>query len=401
MSKQYDFDTEIERRGSGALKTDALGERYGNPDLIPLWVADMDFATPDFIIDTLRRRLDHPILGYTVEPADYRPAIIDWVRRRHGWELQPEWLSYIPGIVKGIGMVMNAFTEAGDKVIVQTPVYHPFSIVTRLNGRQVVENPLKELPDGGYAMDLEHLEKIAPGCKLLILSNPHNPAGIIWDAETLRRVADICKRNGIVVISDEIHSDMALFGHKHVPFATVSPEAASVSITFGAPSKTFNIAGVVSSYSVVSDPELRRRFYGWLEANELADPTLFAPIATIAAYREGEEWLSQMLAYVEDNVRYVENYCKNYIPEIKPLRPQASFLVWLDCRELGLDHDSLNTLFVDKAGLALNDGEMFGHGGEGHMRLNVGCPRSTLTKALDRLRDAVKELQQQSANKKG
>ncbi|MDE6668547.1 MAG: PatB family C-S lyase [Muribaculaceae bacterium] len=401
MSKQYDFDTEIERRGSGALKTDALGERYGNPDLIPLWVADMDFATPDFIIDALHRRLDHPILGYTVEPADYRPAIIDWVRRRHGWELQPEWLSYIPGIVKGIGMVMNAFTEPGDKVIVQTPVYHPFSIVTRLNGRQVVENPLKELPDGGYAMDLEHLEKIAPGCKLLILSNPHNPAGIVWDADTLRRVADICKRNGIVVISDEIHSDMALFGNKHVPFATVSPEAASVSITFGAPSKTFNIAGVVSSYSVVSDPELRRRFYGWLEANELADPTLFAPIATIAAYREGEEWLSQMLAYVEDNVRYVEDYCKNYIPEIKPLRPQASFLVWLDCRELGLDHDSLNALFVDKAELALNDGEMFGHGGEGHMRLNVGCPRSTLTKALDRLRDAVKELRQQSANKKG
>lgn len=400
MSKKYDFDTEIERRGSGALKTDALGERYGCPDLIPLWVADMDFATPDFIIDALRHRLDHPILGYTVEPADYRPAIIDWVRRRHGWELQPEWLSYIPGIVKGIGMVMNAFTEPGDKVIVPTPVYHPFSIVTRLNGRQVVENPLKELPDGGYAMDLEHLEKIAPGCKLLILSNPHNPAGIVWDAETLRRVADICKRNGIVVISDEIHSDMALFGNKHVPFATVSPEAASVSITFGAPSKTFNIAGVVSSYSVVSDPELRRRFYGWLEANELADPTLFAPIATIAAYREGEEWLSQMLAYVEDNVRYVEDYCKNYIPEIKPLRPQASFLVWLDCRELGLDHDSLNALFVDKAGLALNDGEMFGHGGEGHMRLNVGCPSSTLTKALDRLRDAVNDMKQQSANKK-
>ncbi|MDE5876335.1 MAG: PatB family C-S lyase [Muribaculaceae bacterium] len=400
MSKKYNFDTEIERRGSGALKTDALGERYGNPDLIPLWVADMDFATPDFIIDALRRRLDHPVLGYTIEPADYRPAIIDWVRRRHGWELQPEWLSYIPGIVKGIGMVMNAFTEPGDKVIVQTPVYHPFSIVTRLNGRQVVENPLKELPDGGYAMDLEHLEKIAPGCKLLILSNPHNPAGIVWDADTLRRVADICKRNGIVVISDEIHSDMALFGNKHVPFATVSPEAASISITFGAPSKTFNIAGVVSSYSVVSDPELRRRFYSWLEANELADPTLFAPIATIAAYREGEEWLSQMLAYVEDNVRYVEDYCNRYIPEIKPLRPQASFLVWLDCRKLGLDHDSLNALFVDKAGLALNDGEMFGHGGEGHMRLNVGCPRSTLTKALGRLREAVDSLRQQSATEK-
>ncbi|MBD5311286.1 MAG: putative C-S lyase [Bacteroides sp.] len=400
MTRKYDFDTEIERRGSGALKTDALGERYGRPDLIPLWVADMDFATPDFIIDALRRRLDHPVLGYTIEPADYRPAIIDWVRRRHGWELKPEWLTYIPGIVKGIAMVMNVFTKPGDKVIVQPPVYHPFSIVSRLNGREVVENPLVKLPDGGYAMDLEHLEKIAPGCKLLILSNPHNPAGIVWDAETLRRLADICKRNGIVVISDEIHSDMTLFGHKHVPFATVSPEAESISITFGAPSKTFNIAGVVSSYAVVSDPELRSRFYNWLEANEFSDPDIFAPIATIAAYRKGEEWRVQMLEYIEDNIRYVEDYCSRYIPEIKPLRPQASFLVWMDCRELGLDHDGLNALFVDKAGLALNDGEMFGHGGEGYMRLNVGCPRATLTKALDSLRDAVKEYRQQSADGK-
>lgn len=400
MTRKYDFDTEIERRGSGALKTDALGERYGRPDLIPLWVADMDFATPDFIIDALRRRLDHPVLGYTIEPADYRPAIIDWVRRRHGWELKPEWLTYIPGIVKGIAMVMNVFTKPGDKVIVQPPVYHPFSIVSRLNGREVVENPLVKLPDGGYAMDLEHLEKIAPGCKLLILSNPHNPAGIVWDTETLRRLADICKRNGIVVISDEIHSDMTLFGHKHVPFATVSPEAESISITFGAPSKTFNIAGVVSSYAVVSDPELRSRFYNWLEANELSAPDIFAPIATIAAYRKGEEWRVQMLEYIEDNIRYVEDYCSRYIPEIKPLRPQASFLVWLDCRELGLDHDGLNALFVDKAGLALNDGEMFGHGGEGYMRLNVGCPRATLTKALDSLRDAVKEYRQQSADGK-
>lgn len=400
MTRKYDFDTEIERRGSGALKTDALGERYGRPDLIPLWVADMDFATPDFIIDALRRRLDHPVLGYTIEPADYRPAIIDWVRRRHGWELKPEWLTYIPGIVKGIAMVMNVFTKPGDKVIVQPPVYYPFSIVSRLNGREVVENPLVKLPDGGYAMDLEHLEKIAPGCKLLILSNPHNPAGIVWDTETLRRLADICKRNGIVVISDEIHSDMTLFGHKHVPFATVSPEAESISITFGAPSKTFNIAGVVSSYAVVSDPELRSRFYNWLEANELSAPDIFAPIATIAAYRKGEEWRVQMLEYIEDNIRYVEDYCSRYIPEIKPLRPQASFLVWMDCRELGLDHDGLNALFVDKAGLALNDGEMFGHGGEGYMRLNVGCPRATLTKALDSLRDAVKEYRQQSADGK-
>lgn len=391
MTQTYDFDTVIERRGTGALKTDALAERYGDPGLEGMWVADMDFATPPFIIEALRRRLEHPILGYTVEPADYRPAITDWVRARHGWEVQPEWLSYIPGIVKGIGMAVNALTQPGDGIIIQPPVYHPFGIVSRLNERRVVENPLRKT-DSGYEMDLEHLERVAPGCRMMILSNPHNPAGIVWDADTLRRVAEICHRHGVTVISDEIHSDMALFGHRHVPFATVSDKAAEISITFGAPSKTFNIAGVVSSYAVVSDPGLRKRYYGWLEANELEAPDIFAPIATIAAYCQGDEWRRQMLAYVEDNIRFTEDYCSRHIPGVKPLRPQASFLVWLDCSALGLGHDELVRLFTEDARLALNDGEMFGPGGEGHMRLNVGCPRSVLARALSHLRDAVANL---------
>lgn len=388
----YDFDEIIERRGTGALKTDALAERYGRPDLLPLWVADMDFATPPFIMDALRQRLLHPILGYTVEPEGYRRSIVDWQRRLHGHEISEEWLAFIPGIVKGIGMVVNLFTEPGDKVIIQPPVYHPFRIVPEENGREVVWNPLIERPDGSYDMDLDGLEKLAadPRAKLLILSNPHNPGGTVWTPETLRRVAEIACRHGLLVISDEIHADMTLWGKRHTPFAAVSPEAARCSITFAAPSKTFNIPGVVSSYAIVPDLELRGRFFSWLKANEFDDPTLFAPIATMAAFSdEGDNWRRQMLAYVEENIRFVEEYCAEHLPGVKPRRPDASFLVWLDCRGLGLDHDALNRLFVEGARLALNDGEMFGPGGEGFMRLNVATPRATLRAALEALQQAL------------
>ena len=283
-------------------------------------------------------------------------------------------------------MAINVFLKEDEKVIIQPPVYHPFRLTPEGNGRQVVMNPLKELPDGSYAMDFEQLASVVDEkCRLLILSNPHNPAGICWDAETLRRLAHFCYEHDIIVVSDEIHSDMALFGHQHVPFATVSEEAAQISITFGAPSKTFNIAGIVSSYAIVPNPTLRRRFYTWLEANELNEPTLFAPIATIAAYSQGEEWRRQMLRYVEGNIDFLIDYCQKHLPQIKPLRPQASFLVWLDCRDLGLDHKALLDLFINKAHLALNDGEMFGPGGEGFMRLNVGTQRSVLQEALERL----------------
>ena len=386
----YDFDKIIDRRGTGALKLDVLGERYGNPDLLPLWVADMDFETPSFITDALRRRLEHSLFGYTVEPSDYWPTVIRWIAGHHGWEVKPEWLTYIPGIVKGIGMAINVIVKEDEKVINQPPVYHPFRLTPEGNGRKVVYNPLRENPDGTYSMDFENLEAVTDDkCRMLILSNPHNPAGITWDADTLRRLAEFCHSRGIIVISDEIHCDMALWDNKHIPFASVSPEAAACSITFGAPSKTFNIAGIVSSYAIVPDDSLRRRFFTWLQANELNEPTLFAPIATIAAFSQGEEWRRAMLDYVQGNIDFVIDYCREHIPAIRPLRPQASFLVWLDCRGLGLNHDELIDLFVRKARLALNDGEMFGQGGEGFMRLNVGSPRSIIREALERLRKAL------------
>lgn len=389
----YDFDKIVDRTGSGDLKHEVLAERYGRADLLPLWVADMDFETPEFITDALRRRLEHSLFGYTVEPKDYWPTVQKWIKDHHGWDVKREWLSYIPGIVKGIGMVINVFTKPDEKVIIQPPVYHPFRLTPEGNGREVVYNPLKENSDGSYSMDFDNLEEVADDkCKVLILSNPHNPAGIVWDKDTLARLAEFCYDHNILVISDEIHCDMALWGNTHVPFATASDKAAQCSITFGAPSKTFNIAGIVSSYSIIPNDEIRNRFYTWLAANELNEAPMFSPIATIAAFKNGEQWRKAMLHYVEQNILFMEEYCKTHLPKIKPLRPEASFLVWLDCRALGLNHEQLIDLFVDKAHLALNDGEMFGKGGAGFMRVNVGTPRAILTKALEQLTEAVAEI---------
>lgn len=389
----YDFDKIVDRTGSGDLKHEVLAERYGRADLLPLWVADMDFETPEFITDALRRRLEHSLFGYTVEPKDYWPTVQKWIKDHHGWDVKREWLSYIPGIVKGIGMVINVFTKPDEKVIIQPPVYHPFRLTPEGNGREVVYNPLKENSDGSYSMDFDNLDEVADDkCKVLILSNPHNPAGIVWDKDTLARLAEFCYDHNILVISDEIHCDMALWGNTHVPFATASDKAAQCSITFGAPSKTFNIAGIVSSYSIIPNDEIRNRFYTWLAANELNEAPMFSPIATIAAFKNGEQWRKAMLHYVEQNIIFMEEYCKTHLPKIKPLRPEASFLVWLDCRALGLNHEQLIDLFVNKAHLALNDGEMFGKGGAGFMRVNVGTPRAILTKALEQLTEAVAEI---------
>lgn len=386
----YDFDKIIDRHGTGALALDVLQERYGKADLMPLWVADMNFATPQFITDAMKRRLDHSLFGYTVVPKDFWPTVTRWIDTHHQWMVREEWMRFVPGIVKSIGFVVNVFVKPDEKVIIQPPVYHPFRLTPAGNGREVVMNPLIRHDDGSYSMDFDNLAEVADDkCRLLILSNPHNPAGIVWDEETLRRLAHFCAERGIIVISDEIHCDMALFGNRHHPFASVSEEAAQCSITFGAPSKTFNIAGIVSSYCIVPNEELRNRLFSWMAANELDEPHIFAPIATMAAFNEGEEWRRQMLHYIEGNIMFVEDYLKENLPQIKPLRPQASFLVWLDCRGLRLQHDALVHLFVDEAGLALNDGEMFGKGGEGFMRMNIASPRAVLREALGRLKDAV------------
>lgn len=395
----YNFDEIIDRHGTRCCNVDTLEENFGRTDLTSLWIADMDFRTPDFIIDALRRRLDHPILGYPTTGSDYFRIVSDWVYRLHGWRVAPEHFRFIPGIVKGFGFAMRCLLSPGDKVIIQPPVYHPFREVTEACGFEVVNNPLKPVYDENgflktYEMDLEGLERlIDPRTKLLMLCNPHNPGGICFPKETLQRLADICTEHGITVISDEIHAEMLLGGKAHNPFASVSENAAQCSISFLAPSKTFNIAGVVSSYCIVQNPRLAEKFFSYLEANEIDYPTIFSAEATRAAYTDaGWNWRKEMLSYVEKNVEFVSGWLAENLPEIHAVIPEASFLIWLDCRKLGLTQPQLVDLFVNKARLALNDGTMFGKEGEGFMRLNVGCPRAKLESALKNLASAVKTL---------
>lgn len=387
---KYDFDRIIERKGSGAMKVDGLVDIFGRNDLEGMWIADMDFAVAPPIAKALADRMAHPIYGYNVIPAEYWDSVTGWLSRRHGWEVKREEITFIPGVVKGIAFAINYFTAKDDKVVIQPPVYHPFKMVVEGNHRTVVNNPL--IHDGdSYRMDLEGLERIfaEEHPRMMILCNPHNPVGIQWSRETLQQVAALAARYGVIVVSDEIHGDLMLDRRPHIPFASVSDEAASVAITLGAPSKTFNIAGLVSSWCVIKDERLRKEFFNWLETNEFNAPTFTAIIGTMAAYNHCEDWLDEMLEYIEGNIEETRRLLQELAPEIKMVTPEASFLVWLDCRGLGLDHNRLIDMFVDKAHLALNDGAMFGAEGEGFMRMNIGCPRSLLRHAVQSLANAL------------
>lgn len=389
----YDFDKVIDRHGTCCTKLDGLDAMFGRHDVTALWIADLDFAVCPDITAALRHRLDHPVLGYSAAPDSYWQSIIDWQRRRHGLEITREELSFVPGVVKGIALALNYFTCRGDKVLIQPPVYHPFKMVIEGNERQVIENPLI-VGDGTYTMDLkglaETLEREKP--KMMILCNPHNPIGLQWSAETLAEVARLCRANGTIVVSDEIHGDLMLGDRKHIPFISVSDDAREVGIMLGAPSKTFNIPGLVSSWMVVKSPTLRAGFYHWLDVNEFNDPVMISTIGAEAAYTHGEPWLNQMLDYVAGNIKFVNEYLAANVPQVKAFTPEASFLVWLDFRQLGLPQDQLMSLLLNKAHLALNDGAMFGAQGVGFMRLNVGTPRCVLAAALEHIRDAVNTL---------
>ena len=387
---QYNFDEVIDRRGTDALKIDAIPSIWGRDDLLPLWVADMDFATPPFIIDELRHRLDHEILGYTVRTPRWASSIVAWQQSRYGWTIQPEWLNFVPGIVPGIAFVISCFTHPGDTILIQPPVYHPYIHVPQNLGRVLRENTL-DLVDGQYQIDFERFEQDVRGCKLFLLCHPHNPGGRVWSAEELRRMAEICHREGVIVVSDEIHADLTLPPYHHVPFASVSTEAAECSITLMSPSKAFNMAGLTSSYSIISNEALRENFHQHLEHSELNLGHVFAFNSVAAAYSHGTEWLDQMLAYVQGNIDYVEQFLASELPQVSMIRPQASYLVFLDFRGLGLSVKALNELFVDKAHLALNDGAMFGKEGAGFMRLNVASPRSIIAEAMRRLKESCNE----------
>ena len=386
---KYNFDELIDRRNTGAVKTDLCKKMFGTDDLIPLWVADMDFRTPDFIIDAINNRCKHPILGYTVPDEEYFNSIIRWIDARHGWKLERSWLGFLPGIVPGLAFAVNALTQTGDQIIIQPPVYPPFIHVPSKNDRELIYNPLKVV-DGRFEMDLEDLEyKITDRTRMFILCNPHNPGGRTWDADTLIKVAEICHKHGVLVVSDEIHSDMALPGNVHTPFASVSELAEQNSITYMAPSKTFNMAGLVSSSYIIPNSEIRKKFSDFMDNSELANGNIFAYVAAQAAYENGTEWLTEMIRYIQGNVDYIVEFLGKNIPQIKPMIPQASFLIWLDCAGLEMNSHQLQEFIVKEARLGLNKGTTFGPGGEQHLRLNIGCSREVLKQAMEQLKSAI------------
>ena len=391
---KYNFDEIIDRHGTQCKKIEVLKQDYGRDDLLPLWIADMDFAVCPEITDALVHRLQsHPVYGYTCAYDGYWQSIIDWQRERNGFEFARDEVTFVAGIVTGVGLAINFFTKPGDKIVIQPPVYYPFKDVIANNGRVVVNNDLIPTADNFYRMDLDGLERIfrEEHPRMMIVCNPHNPVGIAWEPEVLREVARLARKHDVIVFSDEIFGDLMLYGHKHTAMATVSDDAAAVTVTCGAPSKTFNIAGLKSSWCVVKNPELRNPFFKWIETNELCNANLVSIIATEAAYRHGGQWLEECLHYIEGNVDFVHDYCRDHIPGIEVVKPQASFLVWLDCRGLGLSHEEVVDLFINKARLAMNEGSMFGEAGRCHMRFNMGSPRSVLEQAMRQLEAAVKE----------
>jgi len=390
--RKYDFDEVIDRHGSGCTKIEDLRSLFGKDDLTPLWIADMDFRVCPEITEALLQRISHPIYGYSRPGEGYWNSIISWLHRRHNFSVAREELTYVPGVVKGIAFAINYFTCKGDKVVIQPPVYHPFRIIIEGNERIAVPNPLILTDDLRYEMDLEGLEEVfaREHPKMMVLCNPHNPIGLQWSRETLAEVGHLCRKYGVIAISDEIHGDLMLGRRTHYPFAECGEDCAAVSITFGAPSKTFNIPGLVSSWCVVKNPEIRKPFFHWLDVNEFNATTFVSTIGTEAAYNNGEPWLEEALLYIEGNISAMRDYIRENLPGVNMVTPQASFLVWMDFRGLGLSHDELVDLVVNHAGLALNDGEMFGPQGHGFMRVNVAIPRSELFRALDKLALALR-----------
>lgn len=385
----YNFDEIIDRRNTNAIKLERCNALFGTESVLPLWVADMDFRTPDFVLEAIQQRLEHPILGYTMPPRNFFDLFTSWIKDHHQWEINKNQVGFVPGIVPALAFAVQCFTNPGDEIIVQPPVYYPFFNVIKNNDRKLIYNPLLE-KDNKFEMDFEDMEqKITPATKMFILCNPHNPGGRVWSFETLKRLDELCAKHKILVVSDEIHADMILPGSKHIPYATVSSTAAFNSVTFMAPSKVFNMPGIISSFYIIPDQTLKSKFAGYLEALEVNAGNIFAYQATVACYEKGEDWRVAMLDYVQGNIDYVVNYLKNNIPHIKPMIPEASFLIWLDCKELGLDSEELHQFFIQEAGLGLNKGTIFGPGGEYHLRMNVACSRKVLEQAMFQLKNAV------------
>ncbi len=387
--KQSQFDVVLPRQRTCSVKWDNLDATFGTADVLPMWVADMDFAAPPAVVEAIRERAAHGVYGYPIRTAEFYQAIGNWMQRRHHWAVQPEWILNIPGVVPGISAVIQAFTQPGDKIIIQPPVYPPFFSCVTQSGRQVVENTLLQEGDR-YVIDFDQLTQLAQaGAKLLLLCNPHNPVGRSWTPEELRKLSQICLEYQIILISDEIHGDLIFKGHRHTPVASLSPEVSRNTVTLTAPSKTFNIAGLNTAVAIVADENLRKKLQHMLEMLHISGGNLFGILALDAAYRHGEDWLVELLLYLESNADYLVGFLAERVPQIQVRKPECTYLAWLDCRQLGMNVVELKRFFTLEAKVGLNAGYAFGTAGEGFMRLNFGCSRAMLQQGLEQIGQAV------------
>lgn len=385
----YNFNEIVDRSNNFSSKWSEMEKKYGTNDLLPMWVADMDFKAAPCIIDSLKNRLEQEIYGYTTRPDSYNESIVNWLDRRHNWKIKSEWLIYSPGVIPAISLLINELTKANDKIMIQEPVYSPFNSVVKNNNRELIISPLQKLENGNYIMDYEDIENKIKDVKLFILCNPHNPVGRVWTKDELKKLGDICLKHNVKIISDEIHSDIILKKHKHIPMASISKEFEKNTITCMAPTKTFNIAGLQSSYVILPDEKYYKLLDDAFTRIDIKRNNCFSLVATEASYNNGESWLESFLEYLESNIDFAIKYINENMPKLKVRKPEGTYLLWVDFSALGLSDEELESVLVQKGKVALNQGNSFGIGGSGYQRINLACPRSMLEEALIRIKNAI------------
>lgn len=389
---KFNFDKIIDRTNNFSAKWSEMNKNFGTNDLLPMWVADMDFLTAPCVMEALKDRLEQGIFGYTTRPSSYNESIVNWLDNRFSWKINQEWLMFSPAVITSISLLIQNLTQKNDKIMIQEPVYSPFHNIVESNERSLVISPLVKLDDGSYVMDYEDIESKIKDVKIFILCNPHNPVGRVWTREELTRLGEICLKHNVLVISDEIHSDIILKNHKHTPFASISKEFRENTITCMAPTKTFNLAGLQSSFLVISNPYYYEVMDKAFSILDIKRNNAFSLVATEAAYNYGEDWLYELIKYIEDNVDFAIDYIKNHMPQLKVKKPEGTYLLWVDFSNLNVDKEDLKNALINKGRIALSDGSSFGIGGDGYYRINLACPRSMVLEGLKRIEFAIKSL---------
>ena len=389
---KFNFDKIIDRTNNFSAKWSEMNKNFGTNDLLPMWVADMDFLTAPCVMEALKDRLEQGIFGYTTRPSSYNESIVNWLDNRFSWKINQEWLMFSPAVITSISLLIQNLTQKNDKIMIQEPVYSPFHNIVESNERSLVISPLVKLDDGSYVMDYEDIEAKIKDVKVFILCNPHNPVGRVWTREELTRLGEICLKHNVLVISDEIHSDIILKNHKHTPFASISKEFRENTITCMAPTKTFNLAGLQSSFLVISNPYYYEVMDKAFSILDIKRNNAFSLVATEAAYNYGEDWLYELIKYIEDNVDFAIDYIKNHMPQLKVKKPEGTYLLWVDFSNLNVDKKDLKNALINKGRIALSDGSSFGIGGDGYYRINLACPRSMVLEGLKRIEFAIKSL---------